>query len=136
MKRHLVTLTVLGAMAAAMAIAQTAPAAPVRARMHARHAMMQSLDLSAAQKQQAKTIFQNTRQQVQPIAQQLRQDRQAMRAAEQAGDTAQINQLSTAMGTLEGQMIAARSAGRSQFLALLTPDQKAKAAQAAPKKGE
>ena len=123
MKRYLATLTVLGAMAASMAIAQT----------HSRKEMLQSLDLTTAQKQQAKSIFQNTHRQVQPLAQQLTQDRQSLRAAIQAGDTGQIQQLSTAMGTLKGQMLGIRSAGMAQFYALLTPDQKAKASQLQPK---
>lgn len=129
MKRHLVTITMLGAMAAAMAIAQTAPAAQAPIRAHLRRQLIQSLDLTAAQKQQAKTIFQNTRQQAQPVADQLKQDRQSLKAAIQAGDTAQIQQLSTAMGTLHGQVLGIRSAGMAQFYALLTPDQKTKAAQ-------
>ena len=119
-----------------MALAQTAPAAPAAqapARAHWRQEMLQSLDLTAAQRQQAKTIFRNTRQTVQPLAQQLQQERQSLKAAVQAGDNAQIQQLSTAMGALHGQMLAARSAGMAQFYALLTPDQKAKAAQLEPK---
>jgi Spy/CpxP family protein refolding chaperone len=110
-------------MAASMAIAQT----------HSRKEMLQSLDLTTAQKQQAKSIFQNTHRQVQPLAQQLTQDRQSLRAAIQAGDTGQIQQLSTAMGTLKGQMLGSRSAGMAQLYALLTPDQKAKASQLQPK---
>jgi Spy/CpxP family protein refolding chaperone len=133
MKRYLATLTVLGAMAASMAIAQTAPSAQAPARAHSRKEMLQSLDLTPAQTQQARSIFQNTHRQVQPLAQQLRQDRQSLRAAIQAGNTGQIQQLSTAMGTLQGQMIAIRSAGRAQFYALLTPDQKAKVPQFQPK---
>ena len=120
-------------MAASMAIAQTTPAAPAPARRHARREMMQALALTPAQKQQAKSIFQNTRQQVQPLAQQLQQDRQSLKAAIQSNDSAQIQQLSAAMGTLRGQMLGLRSAGRAQFFAMLTPDQKAKAAQVAPK---
>jgi len=119
-----------------MALAQTAPTAltaPAPARAHARREMLQSLNLTAAQKQQARTIMQNTHQQVQPLAQQLRQDRQSLRAAVQAGDTAQIQQLSAAMGNLHGQMLGLRSSGRAQFFALLTPDQKARAAQFEPK---
>jgi Spy/CpxP family protein refolding chaperone len=128
MKRSLLSLTVISVMAAAMAIAQTnAPApAPLRARISRQ--LMLSLNLSATQKQQTKTIFQNARQQAQPLAQQLKQDRQSMSAAIQAGNTAQIQQLSTTMGTLQGQMLAIRSTGRAQFYALLTPDQKAQAA--------
>jgi len=108
-----------------------APQAPAKA--HSRKEMLQSLDLTAAQKQQARSIFRSTRQTMQPLAQQLRQDRQSLKAAVQAGDSAQIQQLSTVMGTLHGQMLGARSAGMAQFYALLTPDQKAKAAQFDPK---
>ena len=131
MKRTLIILTALGAIAAAMAIAQTtttaaaAPPATIKARL--RKQLINALDLSATQKQQAKTILQSTKTQVQPLAQQLKQDRQALSAAIQSGDTATIQQLSTAIGTIQGQVLAARSAGMAQFYALLTPDQKAKA---------
>jgi Spy/CpxP family protein refolding chaperone len=131
MKRYLIAATIFGAMAT-MAIAQTpAPsAAPAAAPVHARvrRQMMRELALTPEQKQQAKTILQNTRQQAQPLAQQLHQNRQALTAAVQAGDSAKIQQLSNTMGSLEGQVLAIRSAGRAQFFALLTPDQKAKAA--------
>ena len=117
----------ISAMAAGLAIAQTsAPSgATVKARLQKQ--LLQSLDLTATQKQQAKTILQNTRQQAQPVLAQIKQQRQSLNAAIQAGDTAQIQPLSTALGTLQGQVLALRSAGKAQFYALLTPDQKAKA---------
>ena len=129
MRRYLITATIFGAMAT-MAIAQTPAPAPAAAPVHARvrRQLMKELALTPEQKQQAKTIMQNTRQQAQPLAQQLHQNRQALSAAVQAGDSAKIQQLSNTMGTLEGQVLAIRSAGRAQFFALLTPDQKAKAA--------
>ena len=119
-RRIWISILAGGALLASTAGAQT----PVKVRKQ----LLQSLDLTAAQKQQAKTIAQNTRQQVQPVAQQLKQDRESLEAAIKAGDSAQIQQLSAAMGTLRGQVLALRSTGRSQFYALLTPDQKAKAA--------
>lgn len=120
-------------MAASMAFAQTTTApgrqfqgrkAGVQQRVQRR--MMQALDLSAAQKEQLKSIRQSTQAQVQPLAQQLKTNRQALNAAVQASDTAKIQQLSATIGTLQGQVLALRSAGRVQFLAVLTPDQKAK----------
>jgi hypothetical protein len=85
------------------------------------------VNLTAAQRQQTKTIFQNTRQQVQALAQQLRQDRQSLKAAAQAGDTAQIQQLSTAR-------VRARSAGMVQFYALLKrPTRRPKSRSSSPK---
>jgi Spy/CpxP family protein refolding chaperone len=128
MKRYLVIFTALGAMAAGMALAQTSAPSPAAPKARLTKNLIQALDLSAAQKQQGKTILQNTRQQTQPLAQQLKADRQSLSAAVQSGDSAQIQQLSTAMGTLHGQVLAIRSAGKAQFYALLTPDQKAKAA--------
>jgi Spy/CpxP family protein refolding chaperone len=133
MKQYLIAATIFGAMAT-MAIAQTPTPAPVApAAVHARRQMMKDLALTPTQKQQARTIAQNTRQQAQPLTQQLQQDRQALRTAVQAGDSAQIQQLSATMGGLEGQVLAIRSAGRAQFFAMLTPDQKAKAAAFQPK---
>lgn len=117
-------------MTAAMAVAQTAPAGTqpgMRARMHQQ--FLQSLNLTPAQQQQAKAIRQSTRQEVQPMVQQLRHERQSLTAAIKAEDNAKIQQLSAAMGTLRGQVLAARSAGMAKFYALLTPDQKAKAAE-------
>jgi len=132
MKRYLVTLTAIGAMAATLTIAQTtstttAPSAPVPVKTHLQRQLIKALDLTAAQKQQARTILQATRQQAQPLAAQIKLDRESLTAAIQAGDTAKIQQISTAMGTLQGQVLAIRSAGKAQFYALLTPDQKTKA---------
>jgi protein CpxP len=137
MKRYLTILIAIVATAGSMAFAQTttatatpAPAgkaATMKQRLQRR--MIKALDLTDAQKQQAKTIRQNTRQQVEPLALQLKQDRQTLNAAVQAGDTTKIQQLSTQLGTLQGQALALRAGGRAQFFALLTPDQKTKAAE-------
>jgi Spy/CpxP family protein refolding chaperone len=133
MKRLLTALAAIGAMAAILAIAQTTTTAPAAAgkalalKAHVQRQLIQALDLTAAQKQQAKAILQATRQQAQPLAQQLKQSRQSLSAAIEAGDTTKIQQISTAMGTLQGQVLAIRSAGKAQFYALLTPDQKTKA---------
>ena len=135
MKRHFMKLVALGAMAAAMAFTQTTtttatPAAGkapgLKAQLQRR--LIKALDLTDAQKQQAKTILQATKQQAQPLVQQLKPARQALNAAVQAGDTTKIQQLALEVGNLQGQVLAVRSAGMAQFYALLTPDQKSKAA--------
>jgi Spy/CpxP family protein refolding chaperone len=115
-------------MLGAMAMAQTTPAAQAPVKAHGTKELIQAVDLTKAQQRQAKTILRATRQQARPLAQVLKQDRQSLTAAIQAGDTAQIQKLSAAVGTLTGQVLAVRSAGKAQFYALLTPDQKAKAA--------
>jgi Spy/CpxP family protein refolding chaperone len=133
MKRILIGIAAAGVLAAGFAIAQTtatpqagaAQGNGVRALVQKR--MLQALNLTDTQKQQAKTIFQSARQTAQPLAQQLKQDRAALTAAVEAGDSAKIQQLSTDMGSLRGNVLGVRSQALSKFYALLTPDQKTKA---------
>ncbi len=137
MKSNLTRFAAVTALAAGMAFAQQAtpapqpapgkPAAGTHARAH--HRMMQDLNLTDAQKQQAKAIFQQARQTAQPIRQQLRQNRQAMAAAVKANDTAQIQNLAATQGTLRGQAMAIRAQALAKFYTTLTPDQRAKADQ-------
>jgi Spy/CpxP family protein refolding chaperone len=86
-----------------------------------------ALDLTDAQKAQAKTIFEAARTQSQPLADQLKQGHQAMAAAVKANDAAQIQSLSASQGTLMGQLAAIHGKAMAQFYQILTPDQKAKA---------
>ena len=65
-----------------------------------RRHLMEALNLTDAQKQQAKTIFQEARQSAQPLRQELRQNRQALAVAVKANDTAKIQQLSQTEGNL------------------------------------
>ena len=133
MKRILIGIAAAGVLAAGFAIAQTtatpqagaAQGNGVRALVQKR--MLQALNLTDTQKQQAKTIFQSARQTAQPLAQQLKQDRAALTAAVEAGDSAKIQQLSTDMGSLRGNVLGVRSLAMAKFYALLTPDQKTKA---------
>jgi Spy/CpxP family protein refolding chaperone len=124
-------------MAAGMVFAQ-APAAPAqpppgkawKARAGAgRHRMFQALNLTDAQKEQAKAIFQQARQTAKPLAQQLKNNREAMAAAVKANDAGQIQNLAAQQGNLRGQMIAIRSEAMAKFYTTLTPEQRAKADQ-------
>jgi periplasmic protein CpxP/Spy len=140
MKQHLIKFATVAALAAGMAMAQT-PAAPANpatpragrawaARRGAvRQRMMQALNLSDAQKAQAKTIFQQARQNAQPLAQQLKQNRESLTAAVKANDVAQIHSLAAQQGNLRGQMLGIRSEAMAKFYTVLTPEQKAKADQ-------
>lgn len=135
--KHLVKFATVAAMAAGMALAQapTAPAQPnnsqarVGMRKAIRQRMMQALNLTDAQKQQAKSIFQQARQSAQPLRAQLKQNRAALTAAVKADDVAQIHTLSAQRGTLEGQLLGIRSEAQAKFYSSLTPEQKAKADQ-------
>src|ERR1035438_3291481 len=132
MKRIWIGIAAVGALAAGLAIAQTAATPPAGAngkRVGAlvQKRMLKTLNLTDAQKQQAKTILQSARQTAQPLAQQLKQDRAALTAAVEAGDSARIQQLSTEMGSLRGNVLGVRSLAMADVSALLTPDQKTKA---------
>ena len=115
-------------MAAGMMMAQTvAPHHNYRAaaRLH----MMEALNLTDAQKTQAKEIFQQARQSAAPLRAQLKQDRDALRAAVKADNTAQIGRLSAAEGQVIGKLMTVRTEAMAKFYQQLTPDQKAKAEQ-------
>lgn len=126
---NLFRIGLVAAIAAGLVIAQ--PAVPARGagRQVARHRMMNALDLTDAQKQQAKEIFQQARETAQPVAKQLKDTREALHAAIQANDTAQIQTLSTQQGALQGQLSSIRSAAMAKFYSNLTPEQRAKAEQ-------
>jgi protein CpxP len=141
MKQQLIRLVAVGAVAAGMIFAQApAPAQAQTAqpdqtrpatnhRAMARRHMFQALNLTPAQKQQAKTIFQQARQTAQPVRDQLRQNREAMTAAVKTDNKAQIEQLSAERGKLVGQLTTMRTEAMASFYRELTPQQRAKADQ-------
>lgn len=135
MKHNLMKFATIAAMTAGMALAQQAPANPPAsantpahrpfARMHRQ--MAKALNLTDAQKQQAKAIFQETRQRTQPIRAELRQNRKAMSEAIKADNKADIQKLSKTDGELMGRLLAARNEAKAKFYSLLTPEQRATA---------
>ena len=132
MNRHLMRLSVVAALAAGMVCAQ-APSTttqPGSGRAAVRRRIAQALNLTDAQKQQAQAIIQQTRQTVQPLRQQSKQNRQALMAAIQAGKgDVEIHQLALTQGNLAGQLVAARAEALAKFYGTLTPEQRAKAVQ-------
>jgi Spy/CpxP family protein refolding chaperone len=135
MKLLIKTMVLSGVLAAGLALGQTptnttgpgAGRVGMRARIQRR--LIKALALTDAQKQQAQSIRQTTKAQAQPLAQQLKTARQELAAAVQAGDQTKIQQAAQNVGNLQGQLLAVRSRGKAQFYAILTPEQKAKAAE-------
>jgi Spy/CpxP family protein refolding chaperone len=125
----LTALTAVAALGAAGLFAQ-ATLAP----RHAQHRgpmgprMAAALNLTDAQKAQTTTIFQQARQTAKPVRQQLMATRQSLRAAVQAGNTTQIQQLSTTEGTELGRLAAIHSSAFAQVYKTLTPEQQQKLA--------
>jgi periplasmic protein CpxP/Spy len=133
MKRNWMKFAAAGALAAGMVFAQTAvvqhPHQGFARHGMVRRRMMKALNLTDAQKQQAKGIFQQARQTNQPVMQQLKQNREALAAAVKANDTARIEQLTAKQGQLRGQTMAVRAEAMAKFYQTLTPEQKTKADQ-------
>ena len=88
---------------------------------------MSELNLTDAQKTQAKSVFQGARQSAEPVRQQLMETRKSLRAAIKANDTAQIQQLSATEGKEIGQLTAIRGSAFAKVYQTLTPEQKQKA---------
>jgi Spy/CpxP family protein refolding chaperone len=115
-------VAVLGA-ATSLFAAETSPAGGHR---QGRHGLLSSLNLTPAQQAQEKAIFHDARQSAQPLRQQLRQTRQALHAAVESNNTAQIQQLASTQGSEIGQLMAIRSTAMAKVYQTLTPDQQQK----------
>ena len=86
------------------------------------------LDLTAAQRTQAKSVLEAERQEVQPIVEQLRQGHENMRAAIKAGKSdADLESIAAAQGKLVGELAGIHAKAVAKIYATLTPEQKAKA---------
>lgn len=102
-----------------------APPDPQQMAQHRVDRLAERLNLTDAQKSQAVAIFANAAQLAQPLHQQSRETRKLLQDAVSANNVAQIDQLASTLGTLTAQLIAIESRAEAQFLALLTPEQRA-----------
>jgi Spy/CpxP family protein refolding chaperone len=129
-------------MAAGMAFAQATPAAPAPGTQSStsqgahrnfarqrRARFERQLNLTDAQKAQAKTIFSQARETAKPVREELRTNRQALRAAVKADNSSEIQKLSAVRGNLMGKMMAIHTEAAAKFYQVLTPEQRAKADQ-------
>ncbi len=85
------------------------------------------LNLTPDQQAQAKTIFQASQADAEPVRAQMKNARLALaNAVKSDAPDAQIDQLSAAVGPLASQLAAIRTKTFAKFYALLTPEQKDK----------
>ena len=85
----------------------------------------EKLNLTEAQKAQAKQLHEQFRTQNEPLFNAFKQTKDDLRAARQANDTARVDALEAALKTQKDQLKAARKAQHERFLSILTADQKA-----------
>lgn len=140
MRRTFLNIAGAATLATGMLFAQTTAPAPAppnaggathqhwgRQRGNMLERLSTDLNLTAAQKTQAQSIFGNMRTQSQPVMQQLRQQKQALAAAVKSNAApAEIDRLSNQIGPLEAQLTSIHAKGFEQFRQILTPDQTAK----------
>lgn len=112
--------------AASLFAAETAADGGVHRHGHRGAFLSSYLNLTPAQQTQAKSIFEDARQQASPVRQQLKQTRASLRAAIQANHTAEIQQLATTEGGQVGQLAAIHGAAMAKVYQTLTPDQQQK----------
>lgn len=96
------------------------------------HAMMfRGLDLTEEQKTQVQQIRQTSREKIKPIREQMRANRQKLTELSATGsfDQAQVQAIAAQQGNLTAQLIVERESVKSQIFQVLTPEQKAKAAE-------
>jgi periplasmic protein CpxP/Spy len=93
--------------------------------------MLRGLDLTDAQKAQVKEIMEASRAKVQPIRESMKANRQKLNetTANGAFNETQVQSLATEQANLSAQLLVERTRVKSQIFALLTPEQKAKAAE-------
>jgi len=138
MKNRLIRFGAVAAMAAGMAFAQAPAKAPpqlppghpmAQRRGEFQERMMQELNLSATQREEAKAIFDKARETAKPVRGELRQNREELRAAIKANDAAKIHSLSVKQGGLMAKLTEIRADARAKFYQNLTPEQRTKADQ-------
>jgi periplasmic protein CpxP/Spy len=130
MKKSLIGLAGLGALAGVLIVGQNTGQAPAgHAPRHGQflNHMAANLNLTADQQAQAKQVMAGARQEAAPLRQQMKQNREALAAAIKSGNDAQIDQIAKAQAPVMAQLAAIRAHAFEKIYATLTPEQKAKA---------
>ena len=122
MKRLLIAALIVTTTIAATASPRQRRPSPDRMRER----VADVLNLTDAQKSQAQSLRLSLRAAVEPLRAQLRNNREAVKAAVDAGNAQQAGQLLVASKAVREQIKAAHESFQSQFAAILNAEQKAK----------
>lgn len=88
--------------------------------------LAQRLSLTDAQKTQATKIFTDAQTASQPIITSIQDNHTSLRDAVKKNDLGAIDQLSSTIGGLNGQLTSIQAKADAAFYAILTPDQQSK----------
>lgn len=93
--------------------------------------LAKKLNLTDEQKEQVKQIRETSKAKIQPLKENMKSIHQQMNAATADGqfDEAQVQALATQQANIMAQMIVEKERTKSQFFAILTPEQQAQAKQ-------
>lgn len=93
--------------------------------------MLRHLDLTEAQKAQVKQIMANSRITVEPLREQLRENRRQLSqlSADGSFDAAGVQAIAARQGNLTAQLIVEKERVKAQIFQILTPEQRRKAAE-------
>ena len=93
--------------------------------------LAKKLNLTDAQKEQAKQIMKSSKEKVKELKESMKSIHQKLDAATADGqfDEAQVQALATQQANIMAQMIVEKERTKSQFFAILTPEQQAQANQ-------
>jgi Spy/CpxP family protein refolding chaperone len=89
---------------------------------------LRALDLTDDQKAKVKEIFEANKGTVEPIRESMKANHEKLANLNGSFDEAQVSEIAKNQGELTAQLIVARERVKSQIFALLTDEQKAKAA--------
>ncbi len=102
------------------------PPDPAERIQHRVSFLSKHLSLTAAQQQQATTIFTDAMAAEKSVFGQIRTAHDSLKAAVEKNDTAAIDQLAGTIGNLTTQLTAAHAKADAAFYLVLTPDQHSK----------
>ena len=102
------------------------PPDPATMAQHQVERLTTLLNLTTAQASQGTTIFTNAATAGAALQTTLGTDRTSLQAAIKSNAATTIDQLSTAIGTLQGQILSIQSKADAAFYAILTSDQQTK----------
>jgi Spy/CpxP family protein refolding chaperone len=86
-------------------------------------------DLTDVQREQVRAIREKHAERLRPVMERARNARQALEAAVESGNTANLQALSIEVGNAETELAFAQAQVQSEVFAVLTPDQKQKIAE-------
>jgi Spy/CpxP family protein refolding chaperone len=129
MKKATIAILLMLVVAVSVALAQGPPPGPPDPATRVQHRvkyLTTVLSLSAAQQQQATTIFTNAANSAESLHQSMRTAHQNLDTAVKNNDSAAIDQAANTVGNLMGQMTAIHAKADAAFRQILTPDQVSK----------